>query len=132
MSIMATIEDALFARVQDALGAYPLAWPNIAFDPKGGDYIEVANLPAANTRRTIAPAGEHWRTGLLQLSVRLKREAGETTIREIADIIEVAFAAGKFASLPKLEILATPVIGPNIIETNYSLTPITISWGYYG
>ena len=95
MTVEEKIEAGLFAYAAalDLNGDPPLAWPNIAFTPPDGPYVQVVHFPNRNARVVVNSDGPHLRQGILQMTVVAPLDGGPSDATALAGAIAEYFPA---------------------------------------
>jgi hypothetical protein len=89
--IRAGFETALKAWADNQVPAIPVAWPNVAFTPPVGRYIEAKLIPATTRKLTLDGLGRTYR-GIFQVNFRMPVGIGAGTVEALAASLEAAFA----------------------------------------
>lgn len=113
----ADIMQAFFTALDDAAFGYPIAWPNVSFDPpNSGIWLEVTHFPNRGIDDSLS-SKNIIRQGILQVTVMGRQNTGVFDLEQAA--AEVAAVFPKLTALSDVKVSRVP----------YTTTAIAVSDG---
>lgn len=131
-TIETDIEAALFARaallvaVGGPLAGLPVAWPNVALNPKPPTYLRVTHVPNRSRRLFIGSTDPHQRMGLLQIDYFAPKNGGASAATEQAGKIAAHFPTD--LALSGVRITKVPDVGPALADDTHWQVPVTVEY----
>lgn len=123
---LSTIKALLFARLESLVlpAGVTVFYPNIGTTMPLYNFVSPAVLPA--TTAPIDLVNSDRETGLLQVSVYVKKGLGEIVSADIAQVILTGFPRN--LALSGVRIDRPGSIGPSFYDGNWQVTPVTIPY----
>jgi hypothetical protein len=123
---LSIIKIALFARLESLVfpAGVTVFYPNIGADLPAGNFIRPDVLPASTAPLDLV--GSNQESGLLQVSIYVKKGLGELTSSGIAQTILDGFPRN--LALNGVRIDRPGSIGPSFFDGNWQVTPVTIPY----
>ncbi len=129
-NVESDIKVALFDRLRDAIGLWPVAYPNVKFTvPSNKRYLRVSHQPN-ETQTPFLRAGEKEHEGLLQVTVVEGIGKGDIKATDQASLVVQLFKhLTEISSLSgNIQIPRQPSVAPGFnTKTTYEL-PVTIRY----
>jgi len=96
MAIYANIQQALETKLKAFadLKGYPVAWPNVRYDPSTAPYLTSYNLPAETSTLGLSIGSSDDYSGIFQVDVRCPKGNGGNDSRTITNEVIAEFSKG--------------------------------------
>lgn len=131
-TVESTIPSLLLARIGALVlsPALPVAYPDIAFTPPTGPYLDVRYLPNSNVNLFIGNNDETQYRGLIQVTVVFPSGRGIPPVMEIAGLVADHFAKGTVlrSGSASVRIYEQPSVAPSMQDTDRVRVPVTIKY----
>jgi hypothetical protein len=131
-TVESTIPGLLLVRVAELVlsPALPVSYPDIAFTPPVGPYLEVRHMPNTNINLFIGNDATVQYQGLLQITVVYPAGQGIIKPSEVAGLIASNFAKGTVlrGDGVKVRIYQKPSVASSIQDTDRIRMPVTIPY----
>lgn len=126
------IAEALLARLAALVLSPPLpiAWPNLAFTPPAGAYLQADHLQAPTVNLFLSNADPDMHVGLLQVTVVAPLNQGVIGAVEIAGSIANHFGKGTALDHEGLRVRIEdrPSIAPALVDEDRLRVPVTVTY----
>ena len=120
------LQAALDSRLATLSGGYPIAWPNVVYEPQAGvTYLRVSIIPGDTLQASLGSIGKDVTECIYQIDVVTQRGTGRTAI---TDSIADHFKRGSVLTYNSTKLRVRSVsIGPAINEDAWQFVPVSVS-----